>query len=238
MLTDHKNFLYFTTSRHLSRHQARWLLFLADFDFKIVYHPGKEGGKPDSLIHHADFVSKVGDDVVQQQTRALLPAELFCATSVSTDNSLLFCVTLLESSVWLADVSSSITDNEDENEFDDLDIFALDESPDDNQAVLDKIRVSQSTDTFVINSHKNLQPFMSIVDDILLVHERIYVPSSCYLDILRLCHDSLITGHPGNAKTFYLVCHSFWWPQMHRSINSYVASCDVQSLVDRSLLVC
>ena len=68
---------------------------------------------------------------------------------------------------------------------------------------------------------------MSIVDDILLIHEHIYVPSSCYLDVLRLCHDSLVAGHPGNAKTFYLVSHSFWWPQMHCSINSYVASCEV-----------
>ncbi len=39
VLTDHKNLLYFTTTRTLNRRQARWSIFLADFDFEIQYQP-------------------------------------------------------------------------------------------------------------------------------------------------------------------------------------------------------
>jgi hypothetical protein len=35
VLTDHKNLLYFTTTWTLNRRQARWSIFLADFDFEI-----------------------------------------------------------------------------------------------------------------------------------------------------------------------------------------------------------
>jgi hypothetical protein len=40
VLTDHKNLLYFTTTRTLNRRQARWSIFLADFDFEIQYQLG------------------------------------------------------------------------------------------------------------------------------------------------------------------------------------------------------
>jgi hypothetical protein len=40
VLTDHKNLLYFTTTRTLNRRQARWSIFLANFNFEIQYQLG------------------------------------------------------------------------------------------------------------------------------------------------------------------------------------------------------
>jgi hypothetical protein len=40
VLTNHKNLLYFTTTRTLNRRQARWSIFLTDFDFEIQYQLG------------------------------------------------------------------------------------------------------------------------------------------------------------------------------------------------------
>jgi hypothetical protein len=37
VLTDHKNLFYFTTTRTLNHCQARWSIFLTDFDFEIQY---------------------------------------------------------------------------------------------------------------------------------------------------------------------------------------------------------
>jgi len=37
VLTDHKNLEYFTTTKLLNRRQARWVQFLSQFNFKIVY---------------------------------------------------------------------------------------------------------------------------------------------------------------------------------------------------------
>ncbi|KAI0996546.1 hypothetical protein K3495_g11635 [Podosphaera aphanis] len=41
ILTDHKNLEHFTTTKKLNRRQVRWNELLADYDFKIVFRPGK-----------------------------------------------------------------------------------------------------------------------------------------------------------------------------------------------------
>jgi len=53
--TDHKNLEYFMTARKLNRHQARWSLELANFDFTLVHKPGKAMGKADALSRRPDF---------------------------------------------------------------------------------------------------------------------------------------------------------------------------------------
>ena len=46
VITDHSNLAYFMTTKRLTRRQVRWSEFLSEFDFKINYRPGKQGGKP------------------------------------------------------------------------------------------------------------------------------------------------------------------------------------------------
>jgi hypothetical protein len=55
VLTDHKNLLYFTTTWTLNRRQARWSIFLADFNFEIQYQPGTQQGKADALSRHSEY---------------------------------------------------------------------------------------------------------------------------------------------------------------------------------------
>jgi hypothetical protein len=47
VLSDYKNREYFTTNRLLNRRQARWSEFLSQFNYKIIYWPGKASVKPD-----------------------------------------------------------------------------------------------------------------------------------------------------------------------------------------------
>ncbi|CCO33098.1 Retrotransposable element Tf2 155 kDa protein type 3 [Rhizoctonia solani AG-1 IB] len=49
VFTDHRNLEYWKESRTFNRQHARWHLLLADFNFQIVYRPGKQSGKPDAL---------------------------------------------------------------------------------------------------------------------------------------------------------------------------------------------
>jgi hypothetical protein len=49
VLTNDKNLLYFTTTRTLNRRQARWSIFLVDFDFEIQYQPNSQQGKANVL---------------------------------------------------------------------------------------------------------------------------------------------------------------------------------------------
>jgi hypothetical protein len=46
---DHKNLEYFTTTKKLSRQQARWSLELSEYDFTLVHKPGKQHTKTDAL---------------------------------------------------------------------------------------------------------------------------------------------------------------------------------------------
>jgi len=69
----------------------------------------------------------------------------------------------------------------------------------------------------------------SNVDGLLQFQEKIYVLRSPDLrrQIVALCHDTQIAGHPGRWKTLELVSWNYWWPQMSRYIGQYVSTCDL-----------
>jgi len=69
----------------------------------------------------------------------------------------------------------------------------------------------------------------SNVDGLLRFRGKIYVPWSLDLrrQIVALCHDTQIAGHPGHWKTLELVSQNYWWPQMSRYIGQYVSTCDL-----------
>jgi hypothetical protein len=53
--SDHQNLQYFTTTKKLSRRQARWAKKISPFHFKIHYQPGKKNSKPDALTKNPEF---------------------------------------------------------------------------------------------------------------------------------------------------------------------------------------
>jgi transposase InsO family protein len=69
---DHRNLVYFSSTRVLNRRQARWSLFLADFDFVITYRAGAYQGKPDALSRRREYQSKKGEEAFDQQETILL----------------------------------------------------------------------------------------------------------------------------------------------------------------------
>jgi len=71
VLTDHKNLEYFTTAKLLNRRQARWAQFLSQFNFKIVYRPGKVGAKPGSLTRRSRDLPKEGNKRLTENFHAV-----------------------------------------------------------------------------------------------------------------------------------------------------------------------
>ena len=61
VITDHKNLEWFSTTKQLSRRQARWSEYLHQFDFIIKYRPGKLGEKPDALTRRPDLYPSPGE---------------------------------------------------------------------------------------------------------------------------------------------------------------------------------
>ena len=65
-------------------------------------------------------------------------------------------------------------------------------------------------------------------DGLILYKGRIYIPKVPDLQkrIVRLCHDTLSTGHPGHHSTLELTSRLYWWPDIATFINKYMAGCD------------
>jgi hypothetical protein len=72
VLTDHKNLTYFRQPHKLSRRQARWNLFLQDFDLHFSHTPRTQMGPADALSCR-DNVDTADDNV----ELTLLPDDLF-----------------------------------------------------------------------------------------------------------------------------------------------------------------
>jgi len=70
---DYKNLKYFIMAKKLNCRQAWWSLYLARFDFKLVYCPGRSMGKPDALSQRLDHGKGASDneDVVLLQLKLI-----------------------------------------------------------------------------------------------------------------------------------------------------------------------
>ena len=93
VLTDHKNLEYFSTTKVLTRRQARWSEYLAQFNLTIRFRPGKLGTKPDSLTRHWDVYPKGGnsDYVLGLQT-----IQRYCRQSLVKASQVLVQMSLQE----------------------------------------------------------------------------------------------------------------------------------------------
>lgn len=68
--TDHKNLTHFTTSKMLNKRQIRWLEFLSEFHFRIIYRKGTENGRADALSRRPDY-----ENIVPEETRVILTTD-------------------------------------------------------------------------------------------------------------------------------------------------------------------
>uniref|UniRef100_A0A0W0F6B5 Reverse transcriptase domain-containing protein n=2 Tax=Moniliophthora roreri TaxID=221103 RepID=A0A0W0F6B5_MONRR len=74
VLSDHKNLTYFWTAQKLNRRQARWSLFLSEFDLGLVHVPGKAMMQADALSQRSneqDDIDTDNEDII------VLPEWLF-----------------------------------------------------------------------------------------------------------------------------------------------------------------
>jgi len=57
-------------------------------------------------------------------------------------------------------------------------------------------------------------------EGVLQFRGKIYVSQSSDLrrQVVSLCHNTKVAGHPGRWKTLELVSRNYWWPQMSRYI--------------------
>ena len=66
------------------------------------------------------------------------------------------------------------------------------------------------------------------VDGLLYYKGKLYIPDNKELraEIVKSCHNTPSTGHPGKHATLELVSRYYWWPRMAAFIEKYVLGCD------------
>jgi len=62
VVMNHKNLEYFSTTKILTRRQARWSEYLSQFNLVIRFRPRRLGTKPDALTRRWDVYPKGGDN--------------------------------------------------------------------------------------------------------------------------------------------------------------------------------
>ena len=74
ILLDHKNLTYYRDARKLNRRQARWSLYLSEFDIKLVHMAGTKMIQSDNLSRRPDYIL---DNDTDNEDITMLPDDLF-----------------------------------------------------------------------------------------------------------------------------------------------------------------
>ena len=248
IITDHRTLEHFSTARRLERPLHRWALKLGELKYTIVYRPGKEGEKADALSRRPDLVDKdktLDNDPVQ----VLRPVSTLSATASSsspTSSSPAALAATTRSTARSASKPtsrprSSSTSSSSSSSSSSSASTAASSVPQDtlspplssSSSLIADIAKSLQHDPAAlagIAHARSTQPQgFSLEGDLLLLHDRIYIPDSEPLKVraLQLAHDSQLAGHPGIHKTLATLSRHFIFPGLRSFVRDYIRSCDV-----------
>jgi hypothetical protein len=213
IFSDHRNLLWFTETKVYNRRQARWAEKLSRFDFKIVFRPGKQGGKPDALSRRPDYT--LGNDAEARTMTFLKPNQV--------DTSLLDDSEVAHLNCTLAATNAL---NIGTNHARAAAIRTALESDEEIRPHLPYLRDPTLPRSDAVA--KYLRPFSLDKSGLVLREGLVYVPAveAIKVEVLRECHDAKFSGHLGRDKTLELVSRNYYWPGMSRFVKEYVKTCD------------
>ena len=196
VFSDHRNLVDFTTTKVLSRRQARWAQILAAHHLEIVVRPGSAQGKSDALSRRPDFAvgSKASDAT---PTSLINPARL----------TVLSATTFVLPNALKRKITSALS---------------LDSSVSEQLQYLSDIDLPQPPDVQTSLAGYSLVDDLLHFNDKIYIPDN----DNLKLEILRENHDSIVGGHWGQAKTLERVARNYYWPGMRAFVNEYVRTCD------------
>jgi hypothetical protein len=201
VFSDHKSLLWFTETKVYNRRQVRWVEKLSTFDFKIIFWPGKQSGKPDASSHRSDYT--LGKDA-SECTMTFLKLK-------QVDTSLLESEDPIPTIYHLHTVDLTPVTQEDDH------IQAIHPALDQDPEVgpyLPQIR--NLTSPRSTENASFLQLFFTNVQERVLHNGRVYVPAvgQIKVDIIQEHYDAKIVGHLGQEKTLELLAWNYYWPRI------------------------
>ena len=204
ILTDHKNLEHFTTTKKLNRRQVRWNELLSNFDFKIVFRPGKQGGKPDALTRiSAHKPSNSKDERNQHQYQTLIkPQQILRRLDPNP-------------ALNLAPLGPNIN-----HEL----------SLEDWNAECSKDQYCQEIRTALMDTNINRNDIQltscELTEFSFKLDGKEYVPKTLRETVLNQLHDGPMYGHRGAAALYSLLSRNYWWPECHKDSVKYARGCE------------
>ena len=190
--TDHKNLEYFNSTKLLNRRQARWAEILSEFNFKIIYGPGKRNGKADVLSCRVEPELEGEGEKQDLTIRMIKPGQLNLGTgeeTLVTRQIMAVKASQIEESKWSTEI--------------------LEAGLQDNTWLGIRNSLKMGKD-YAGLEHYGLE------DDMVTYERRLYIPdnNSLKLKATYQCHDAKVAGHLGRDKTLELMKRDYYWPNM------------------------
>src|SRR5258708_27615107 len=186
-VTDHKNLEYFMTSKKLSHWQARWAEFLAQFNMRVHFRPGRLGSKPDVLTCRWDLYMD-GDG---QEPTATNMCPIFDSEHLAED-PVLACTGTVEEPMATTGITM-------DSKAIDGDIAAIGAGDDFTRKICRQIKAANHLEGWTEQIGR------------LLFCNRIYVPDegTLRMQIIHNHHDHTTAEHFRETKTIYLICPKY-----------------------------
>jgi len=239
VLSDHKNLEYFMSTKLLNRRQARWSEFLSCFDFRIVYRPGKAGGKPDALTRISGDLPEEGDERLLTNRHAVLKPQ-----------NLIELPNTGHGRIDVSDAGWNAGRPDARHVVNGLSLMAYD-SPDaatdagqpdarqagqpENGRIATLLAEAYQVDEFpgwilgLLRDGTRQCKEISLADcketnGRLFYQDCLFVPdhTPLRLRLLQDHHDPPAMRHQGRAKTLELLARKYYWPSMRKDVDQFV----------------
>ena len=183
--TDHKALEYFMTTKQLTSRQARWAEILSQFFFTIMYQPGKQNTKADTLTRREQDVGPQEKLKADFRTQSLLRPEQLDPR-------------ILEELPYSAELAA-------------IEISKLSGS----RGLIDRLLAANRTigSLEALRAQARLgDKDLKLEDGLLLYQDKLIVPDQDYLrtELIREVHEQVSTAHPGRNKTIQLISTRYY----------------------------
>ena len=213
--TDNNPLVHFKTAK-VGAIEQRWAAELAQFDFDIVYRPGK--------VNPADALSRhpvnANDEIPDNSRSTLVPShiacihETFCEQKEIHTTSCATCNLHEQSPQTLSRMQHEDADIE-------IILEAWPRRPTSkDQPTAVKVLIKQFNKLRMISGVL----YREVRDPCLGVLQQLVLPSIMKPTVLTSLHDSM--GHQGMDRTIKLLQRRVYWPRMHRETKDYIRNCE------------
>lgn len=232
--TDNNPLCYVMTTAKLGATEQRWVAQLSQFNFDIVYRPGRQNGAADGLSRKGtdgEYCKIEKEEVSKILGVTVIPSELFVPLTKMAVEMFSVHVNELEALVEPCSTALPVLSKGELRELQQQDsllksvwkYFQMGRKP--TRTEQDSLELQ-----IVIRQWKYLQEHDGLLYRVIrnprtgCALRQLLLPSVLKSQILEELHNKL--GHQGSERTEELIRERCYWPRMHQEIRQYVSKCE------------